>query len=448
MQQYYGIVHTDDDTYCLAHVSCDEEGKNHRLVKTQRWESQNFYKRLALMHRGVSVGVAAWCVNAHAPIVHDDSYQIPLSGVGATESNDEVKDYGGINDTEKESEQNSTAANSFGYTFISRKTEQQMLTDAFKPNLLRICSEDACLVTLVLQAMQPDVESCIAVLSHSTYFTIGIVYEKKLQWSGTFTPATAEALPSHIGRIERYLHLTQPQFPCPEKICIIGSYPAATVPATIVSKQVKHLCPTVTDPAVLRAMGVALTGRFDGAVPTFRCQSQESAFRFARVAIYMIAALMLGVTLLGVGGATGLQWWYSTKKNAYEKEYQKVIAYNKEVKTLLAMSNKMAEGIIRLETTLSQKTVWGQFFQMLGQQRPANIYFDKLGSEPIPKNESMVRIALTGWTQKESDVTSFIAKLQELSFVTRITLASMERDPKQQSIYRFKIVCSLILNGQ
>ena len=80
--------------------------------------------------------------------------------------------------------------------------------------------------------------------------------------------------------------------------------------------------------------------------------------------------------------------------------------------------------------------------------RPDNLYFERLASEPVKDKENVINIALGGWTENESSVTEFISVLQELPYVTQITLSSMERDKKKSSVYLFKILCTLLLNEQ
>jgi hypothetical protein len=92
-----------------------------------------------------------------------------------------------------------------------------------------------------------------------------------------------------------------------------------------------------------------------------------------------------------------------------------------------------------------RQTRWTQLFETLGRERSAGLRFEQLGSESHPVSANLMRIALAGWAEKESDVTSFIAKIQKDPVLSDVTLSSLERGQGMRSTVRFRILCTLRL---
>jgi hypothetical protein len=108
-------------------------------------------------------------------------------------------------------------------------------------------------------------------------------------------------------------------------------------------------------------------------------------------------------------------------------------------------NGRLAAQICRLEGTLLRQTRWTELLEMVGRERPAGLRFEQLGSESHPTSVNLMRIALAGWAERESDVTSFISKIQKDPVLSDVTLASLERSEGMHSTVRFRILCTLKL---
>lgn len=419
MKLSYGVVFADDDSYILAVTGYDDAKKRSVLIRQRRWESQKALRRILLLNKGVYFGVQSWCRSR------------------AVDRNAETQTF---------TERRDGSGQERGAVFSAWTSELQLHREAFKANLLGVVPRDLFLTTVPRHFGGVETESFITVVWQESSFLIGVTISRTLVWCSTLAPGSTAALASHLARIERYWKLNDDSYgPFPEYIYTIGKLPPEFSDGGL-GYPCKQICAEITDINVLRAMGVSSAGS-SAERPLFQGPTTESGTRNLRLGMYIVSALMLGISLAGIAGFFLLNWYYTDKKETYKDEYQKVIVHNQEIKNLLKSSDKLAETIMRMENTLKHRTVWGQFFQFIGEQRSGDLYFEKFGSEPVQNNTAVVRIAISGWTTRESSVTQFIGKLQELPFITRITLSSLERDQKDQTNYRFKIICSFVLNG-
>lgn len=421
MQNLYGVVSNDDGRYVMAAMRSNEPNV-WKLAKYTEWESHNLLRRILLFHRGVYFGIKSWQKPRGSEINVDSTTIIEQDTSGA------LKDDG-----------------QRAFDIITNDTSLDIHREALSSNLLGIVSEDSFLTAMPLYMYEKAGDSFITIYGNGSYYSIGFTSQKKLLVSFKMAPGDKEKLPGHLGRIERYWNRKFPDMPFPDTIITMGD-PEHT-PDAAFNQKVHRIEDIPHDEHVLKAMGCALAQQNDLA-PLFVKETPESSFRRKRTFMY---GLSVGILFLGVGLLlffSGMNIWFSNKKTAYENEYQKVIVNNQEIKKLLLRSNELAETITRLENTLSRQTIWGKFFHAIGKERPEGLYFERLGTEPLKDKEQVVRVAISGWTEKETNVTDFIAKLQDMPYVTQITLSSMERNKKKRSIFGFKVLCTLLLNEQ
>lgn len=416
MRNLYGIVHTEDGRYVMASMRCDESGKV-ASSGIRRWQSNNFLMPYLLFHRGVCFGIASWW--------RPRTSNVPLDNMVYADSD-------AYDDNRR-------------FDIVAHAADLRIHTQALKSNLLAVVPEDTFLVSLPLNLYKEDVNSFISISCTSNYYLAGIIIDKQLIASFKMAPCSEDKLPAHIGRIRRYLNINFPNITFPETVFVIGN--SSNTPDSAFAKPPIHISEEEGDINVLRAMGAAFAQNVES-VPLFASQTEESIYREKRTLIFGISAGLIVIPVLLVAFFIGINFWSSKRIDSFKADYQHVISHNKDVKKIIDRNNELAETILRLEDTFTRKTIWGKFFHAIARNKPDNLYFARLGSEPVKDKENIIRIALTGWTPKESSVTNFISILQELPYITQITLSSMERDKKKTSVYSFKILCTLLLNEQ
>jgi Tfp pilus assembly protein PilN len=419
MQNLYGIVHTDDGRYIMASVRYDESNV-WKLAGLKQWESHNVLKRIFLLHRGIYFGIKSWQKPQESDFSDDNL-------ISAIYDKPDVL----------------ASGNKGNLDIVTNSADLNAHKEALCANLLGVISEDAFLATIPLCMHGKTGDSFVTVYGNGQYYIIGITVNEKLLASFRMALGAHEKLSGHLGRIERYWNVKFPDVEFPDRIIAMGD-PDHT-PDTAFDKPAYRVESIPQDEHPLKAMGCALAQE-KKVLPLFTKETQESFFRKKRTLIYSLSAGFLLLGLLSFTVLSGLNIWYNNKKTAYENEYQKVIGNNQEIKKLLKRSNELAETIMRLENTLSRQTTWGKFFHAIGNERPEDLFFERLGTEPVKDKEQAVRVALTGWSSKEGNITDFIAKLQGMPYITEVILSSIERNKKKRSIFGFKILCTLLLN--
>ncbi len=421
MKKCYGIVHSFDGRYVMAAMQCTEAGTWNPVEITQ-WQSQNILRRILLFHRGIYFGSTSWWKPSGFDIPEDTMCK--AAGDPDTLTPPLVPNH---------------------YDIVAYTADLDIHKEAFQSNLLAIVPEDLFLTALPLNLCNETGDSFVSVCGTEDLFLIGVTIERKLIAVYRMAPGTPENLSSYLGRIKRFWSITFDGVSFPEKVVAVGSI--VELPDTAFEKAPIRVAEDKKNISFLRAMGTAIAHKEEMA-PAFTGPSPEASFRKVRTWLYGISVGLIITGLCAIAVFSGINYWYVKKKGAYEAEYQDVIANNQDIKKLTDRNNELAETILRLEETFTRRTLWGRFLHEIGKSKPADLYFERFGSEPIKNNPQSIRIALTGWTPKELSVTKFIASLQDMPYVTQITLSSMERDKKNRSKYGFKILCTLLLNEQ
>lgn len=376
--------------------------------------------RMLLLNQGVYFGIPCWW--------KPHTSAIPIQNIII-----------GIHETAEQDFLSSKAA----FDAVANATEFGEHHGKLHNNLLGVVSEDAFLVTVPGAFHKNCGDDFIAIYCNGSFYTIGVVIAKTLLVSFRVSPPTKEALENHMGRIERYWQIRMSAKPFPDVFIALGArelFPQAVCGRTLSFMEGLD----IRDESSLKAIGVALVNT-GWEAPRFADRTVEAGFRKMRSMLAVFSAGVLALGLLICACCMGLELWFNMQKARYEKEYQNVILNNQEIKQLLDGSNKLAQSIRTMEETFLHKTVWSKFLYTVAHARPDDLFFDRIGSEPVAGNPDAIHIAISGWTMRESSVTTFIARLQDLKFLSKITLMSMERESSKQSVYGFKIVCVLQL---
>lgn len=422
MKKLFGIVYSDEGNYIMAAMQRTSAALPWSCSALRRWPDSNSLRRILLLHRGVYFGInSSWIPGRHDVPFTEMSFTIDRSP------------------------EDSASTSLQDFEPVAHTANLSLYTQAFQNNLLGVVPQDIFLATIPKNMFKGIEESFISFFVHERYILIGIVLSGNLRAVFTLSPGTAEKLSVHLGRVKRFWEFKYTHEVFPRQLISIGAGPDRI--GIIFEKPPLHLLETETDINSLRAMGTALAQQ-EKTVPRFAAQAPEASGRMLRTSVYALSLLLIILGICGIVLFSGLNYWDAKAKAEYEQEYQSVIVNNQEIKSLTQRNNELAETILRLEDTFTRQTIWGQFLHEIGEKKPADLYFERFGSEPIAANNAAIRIALAGWTPRETSVTQFIGILQNMPYVTQITLSSMERDKKKQSIYGFKILCTLLLNAQ
>lgn len=418
MKKIFGIIHSEADNYILATLGTDKK-HTWQISHIREWDSQNIWKRILLLSRGINYGVTSWW----KPTTEDDNQTLIEYAQYPTEEK-----YNGTSP----------------YTIIAHSADCEIHKENFRTNLISMVPEDGFLAAIPLTFFPNSDESFLSIFANGEFYKIGITIKKQLFSVYQLAPGNTSALPGHLGRIERYWNNRFNSLTFPQTIYVMGD-PEYT-PEQVFDSPIKRWENNYSLDE-LKAIGTALTQE-KNCVPSFAPATPESSFRKLRTWTYGFSLALILLSLLAIAGFWGMEKFNNQRKDTFEKEYQRVIANNQEIKKLIARSNDLAETIVRLEQTFSRQTIWGKFLHEIGKARPDGLFFERFGSDPVKNQDKVIRVAITGWTAKEKLVTHFIKKLQNMPFVTHITLSSLERDKKRHSIYGFKIICTLLLSGQ
>jgi hypothetical protein len=420
MRQHHGIIHTTDGTYLHAVARRDKKGL-WGLQKVSSFDCGNILRQLLLSGNGIYLGVPSrWKPSQSTGACQNDVGEIPR-----VDSPDDV-------------------SNKATFEAVAHATEISIHHDNLKNNLMGIFSEEAFLVSIPLSFLKNTGDDFIAIYHGDNFFTIGIIQKKRLVVSFTLAPGTREALECHWGRIARYWALKNPDHPVIERFVAFGK--RESFPETLSGKSLEFVPQAESlDDASLKALGVAMIAETQDAVPRFTDITPEAEFRKIRTLTYLACAGMLVVSLLFSIGAGAMYLWYTVQKNRYEKQYQSLIVDNLEIKRHLNDANKLAQSILTLEETFKRKTLWSEFLYGIAKARPEDVFYERIGSEPLKGSGDAIRIALSGWTTQESSVTAFIGSLKQLDYLSECSLVSLERETAKQTIYGFKILCTLQL---
>ncbi len=402
----------------MATLKKDETGL-WTVSSCKEWDSDKKLKTTLLFHRGVHVGIQSWWrpIKATAGM---EQFTVALNDVSENDDDDQVNPQA-----------------------IALTSDLNIQTQTFEHNLLSIVPQD-CFLTTIPLAMSSVGDTFVTIFGDQSHFLIGITRKRKLLVTYSLARKEGVSLTGFLGRIKRTWELKCPDVSFPDKMCVLGD--PQQISDSLVGQSVVYIDTIPHAKKNLIAIGSALAQ--EGAeLPSFVKETDSAQFRTIRTWLYGVSLGLILLGVLSILGLGGINFWYSHKKNAYEAEYQKVIANNKEINKLLKRTDNLAETIMRLEETFSRQTLWGKFFLAVANERPENLYFERIGTEPIAGKDMAVRVAITGWTSQESSVTKFIGKLQEMSYVTEITLSSLERNKKKRTVFGYKILCTLLLNG-
>lgn len=331
----------------------------------------------------------------------------------------------------------STAKSDFGFLTCIQSFDLDIHKESLENNLLGIFPDDAFLCTLPIYMGDSPLQSFLSVFSDNGKDKIAVIINKKL--ASVFTVPDSYPVNLFLKRVKHYWqNVFDSDLPKTvylfneQKIDIDDDF------------SIKYLSLSVSDPSIMKAMGVAFGG-LNNTIPLLSGPTESSKFRKFRAATFAVCATLIMIIVLTGGLFLFLNHHYDTKADEYEKEYRSILANNSEIREIINEGEKLSNKLLRINKISSSPTSWGRFLHLLGSIRPNKLYFEKLGSEPLPDTNNNIRVALAGWAESEIIVTDLIKKLNASDLITHTSLSSIERDEKQHNLCRFKIICILKL---
>jgi Tfp pilus assembly protein PilN len=416
-QTVYGIVPSENGRYVMVSL---RQGKPDRArLSVRRWRIGDKLASFRLMRRGVYCGVRSFWKTEVA--IADDIILVAGEHEGLTSWTDRLA------------------------------SAEHM--EAFSDNLLGVVPEDSYLCTVPLFCGAPSLHSFISVHHLPTgedrqaFFKIGVIRDKVLLAVFTLAPGTMDALEFHLERIRRFIARHRRQFDFPDQVYVMG----ASETLSFRQFQCRPLSVgignrLVTSGDELKALGCALA-RSTGSVPFFSGPSKASSFRHFRATLWIAAGAILLATALGALVPVFTNMALSRELHSCETRYRSLIINDPDIQTALKRNDSLAASIVRMNGESGRRTIWGRFLQALGAERPAGLFYEKLGSESVGPGSNAVRIAISGISQGETMVTDLISRLQKTGFISNVTLTFMEKDKTKPNLCDFKILCTLIITG-
>ncbi len=324
------------------------------------------------------------------------------------------------------------------------RTELEHRLGELSGNITSVIPAEAYLCSIPLSLAPDTPEHFLAVRQMSDCVEIGLIRERFLSAVFRLAPAGDDALAGHLERLRRYLIRSSPQSPVPDKVYVIGpEAPRFDVSFDVEALPTSRLDAGELDDNQVRAVGAALADARP-VVGLLHGETDESVTRGFRAALVAGAAAVLAASVVTVGGSLVYDLTGEHMLNARRRQYQRVLDENSDMRRLSDNTADLARRILELEQTLASQTRWTELLELLVEKRPKGLRFEQLGSERPDDSDDVVVIGLTGWSRSQADVTEFIGKLQQVQFLSNISLASLER-LEDSNLTAFRIVCSLHL---
>lgn len=403
MNTFYGISITDDGSFICAAVHNGSRGWRKGTVR--RWSCGNRIRNYLLLHKTI---------------------QLALPGHWVREQPDDLQD-------------KVAARTGDSFTVGVNQSEFDHFTELVANNCGATYPDDAFLATIPLYFQDNPRDSFIAVSRINGGVRIGIVLKKQLITALSCRCQSAECLLGHLERLRYYVQSVRPNEDFPTTIHALTKLPFDLPPEAATVD-----CGT-DDPDVLKAIGVALCGVDQLALPRLGGSRPETDFRPFRLPLLAAAAALL---LLSVAFSSVLFIRSSTlagQVDAARNSYRNLLENNTDIRQLISTGDSLSRKVFQLNKQVAHPSRWAPFLHLLGTKRPDGLFLERMGSEPVTGTREKVRVALGGWCNNETIATDFIKVLSESPLLTDVTLSSMERVGNDKTVCRFKIICILLI---
>jgi Tfp pilus assembly protein PilN len=394
----HGIILLDDGSFFMAIMEKNASGW--RLRKTRAWPSTHLLINASLLSRSVLCGLSAhW-----HPSTDGDQTRSEILYPHANEA-------------------------------TALACEQLLAA-----NCAGMVPDDAFLCTLPLAFSTTHAGSFISVCKETSFYKIGVTINESLCGVFNLAPARSEMLESHLGRISRFIQRAAPDCVFPTQVFCLGFSAPEMPPYTVTSLE------TVPgDNQTLRTAGVALAKAI-GRVPLLRPATRRHGVRRIRAVMYCAAAACLLLTLLACTALPLARFFLTRQRDACKARYETLLNANADIRETAVANGELAHKIIAGNAVALKQTRWSRLLQYLGDARPAGVWFEMLGSEPLNVQSGFSGIALSGWGDNESHITALISLLQKSGLAVDVSLASLERDT-EKNVFLFRILCTAKLYG-
>ena len=402
MRKLTGIVPAPDGSF--VQVSLSDIQATWKVTQVKRREIHSTISNLLLLNTGVNLGIESrW-----------NHLKIP-----------------------EYMELNTTATSEGEFSACAQSAQYKLYSDALENNLCGVFPDDAYLCTIPLNFSESLPDSFVTVAQEETFYKIALIIERQLIVVFSLPFVDSRQLYGYLLRIQRYWQDLGSQKKFPETVVLLNI-------SDLVIEEVKDLR-TISfhkdDILLAKAAGIALCAVEKG-VPSFSGQTDACRFKTARSMGYLfsVSLLVLSIVLFAVTGLSNII--YQQKINKCMALYNNTIDHNKEIRGLLKTGEMLADKFSRIDSVGSQQSTWAKLLHLIGSQRPAGLFVEKLGSDPMQKSTN-IKIALVGWSVNENAVTDMLKKMNASLLVTNVVLANLERDAKKNNLYTFKILCQL-----
>jgi hypothetical protein len=413
MQRCYGMVSTDDGFYVMASLQKKKSGKYGCSIR--KWKIHNRIRTYSLLQKKISFGMSSlW--QQGSTVVAESKFESFVKGNAVFKPVAEKKDY-------------------------------DIHINLLKNNISSAFPDNAFLCSLPLFLSNSKHESFISVYCTDTIYSIGIVVDRKL--SAVFNMPCREysSLEYHLVRIKRYLENIYSGFVIPRHVFVMGQDSGYVCDGfSIHYLQIMIGGRRFVDYPEIKAIGCALAVDY-GIIPVFPVRQPDSVSRNIKYLLTIAASVIVVSTVFFTCGTSALAYIAKTRLHKLETRYGSSVMNNAGIKEIMNKNDSIARQILRMQSGLSVKTHWGHLLEIIGKNRPEGLFYEKLGSEPVPGHPERMRIAISGSAKNQSLVADLIASLQKDRMFSGISLSYMEKNGKKNDICDFRIICSVNISG-
>lgn len=405
MTKIHGILATPEGKY--VKVTLQNQSNGWELRGSDTWDFDNNLKKYLLLGSTVTLGIDTHWIRTG--LSDNQTY--------AMTSTDNV------------------------FTACTQQAHFQAHLENLEQNLSGVYPDDVYLCTLPVFFFKRSEASFISVFEEERCWKTGIIIDKKLFVTYSVPKSEPARLSSFIARIERYWPTLKTGVEFPKTAFIFNKQ--TVNPGD--HFDIQRLRLPVEDLSIIKACGIAFCN-IDTSQPSLYNSIKGTGFRNFRSLAFWGSGMLIFLTLLLFAALSFLNTRQQDQIAQYESSYRKILTENNEIKGLFSEGDSLAEKLTRIEKFSSNSTRWGQFLHLLGTARPAKLYFEHLGSEPVKGTNNKIRVLLSGWAENETIVTELIKNINASELISNTSLSSMERDEKQRNFCKFKILCTLVLS--
>jgi len=313
-----------------------------------------------------------------------------------------------------------------------------VILEALSGSITSAVTEDSFLLTLPLAFGKDPPVSFLSIFYENDIVKFGVVIERKLEAVFSFPCNEDSYIEASAARVKRYWSRVMKRNDFPKTVFVLHDDDGQYNEYDGLERQAPALPEELYGSDVMKAAGAALAAVHQA--PAFNVPPPHR-FKVHRPALLKAAAVLLCISLFVTLIPLAANYHAGKKLARNENIYNLKLNENRSLQDLEKTADELSSKILSIKKTYDQSSRWGNLLLLLAEIKPDGLFLERLGSDQVHGSENSVRIALNGWARSENQVTEFISGLQTSNYISGVSLASMERDAKNNNICKFRILC-------